>query len=137
MNKIETAKQLAKQTIAQGQNTEAPGQRQEKEQDLNEQAILELLYLIQQNSLNAALTECSGIDERDSERAGKDMAADGPAGTGSGTADNGMEKAAEGPDTDRVLLDNWGNVYIPPFAVGIADDEDDALRRRKRRGIGR
>ncbi len=85
----------------------------------------------------AELTECSGIDERDSERAGKDMAADGPAGTGSGTADNGMEKAAEGPDTDRVLLDNWGNVYIPPFAVGIADDEDDALRRRKRRGIGR
>ena len=40
-------------------------------------------------------------------------------------------------DNDRTLLDNWGNRYIPPFAVQIGDDEDDALRRRKRRGIGR
>jgi len=77
------------------------------------------------------------IDEQYSRGTAEDMAADGPAGTGSGTADGGMEKAAESADTDRVLLDNWGNVYIPPFAVGIADDEDDALRKRKRRGIGR
>lgn len=85
----------------------------------------------------AELAERGGIDERDSRGTGEDMAADGPAGTGSSTADSGMEKAAEAPDADRVLLDHWGNVYIPPFAVGIADDEDDALRRRKRRGIER
>lgn len=85
----------------------------------------------------AELDERGEDGEQHSEHAAKDMAADGPSGDYSGTAAGGMETAAEAPDADRVLLDNWGNVYIPPFAVGIADDEDDALRRRKRRGIGR
>ncbi len=85
----------------------------------------------------AELAERGQDGEQHSRGAGEDMAADGPSGDNSGPADGGMEKAAEGSDADRVLLDSWGNVYIPPFAVGIADDGDDALRRRKRRGIGR
>lgn len=85
----------------------------------------------------AELAERGEIDEQYSRGTGKDVAADEPAGTGSNAANGGMEKASEATDADRVLLDNWGNVYIPPFAVGIADDEDDALRRRKRRGIER
>ncbi len=85
----------------------------------------------------AELAERSEIDEQHNRGTGEDMAADGPAGNNGGTADGGMEKTAEGPDADRVLLDSWGNIYNPPFAVQIADDEDDALRRRKRRGIER
>lgn len=85
----------------------------------------------------AELVERGEDGEQYSRGAGEDIAADRPSGDYSGPADGGMEKAAEGSDADRVLLDSWGNVYIPPFAVGIADDEDDALRRRKRRGIGR
>jgi len=85
----------------------------------------------------AELAERREIDERDSKYSEEDMAADHPAGDNGGTADSGMEKVAEGSDADRVLLDNWGNIYNPPFAVQIADDQDDALRRRKRRGIGR
>ncbi len=85
----------------------------------------------------AEFNERRQIDEQHSRGTAKDMAADEPAGTGSGAADDGMEKALEGPGDDRVLLDSWGNIYNPPFAVQIADDEDDALRRRKRRGLGR
>ena len=65
------------------------------------------------------------------------MAAGQPAGTGSSEAASGMETAQEGNNSDRVLLDHWGNRYIPPFTAGLADDEDDALKRKKRRGIGR
>ncbi len=85
----------------------------------------------------AELAERSENGERDSERAAEDMAADGPSGDYGNAAAGGMEKAAEGSDADRVLLDSWSNVYTPPFAVGIANDEDDALRKRKRRGIER
>jgi len=76
-------------------------------------------------------------DERDSGRPRKNMAENEPDGNNSGTAESGLETADQTNDNDRTLLDNWGNSYIPPFAVQIADDEDDALRRRKRRGIGR
>jgi hypothetical protein len=76
-------------------------------------------------------------DERDSEHPGKNMAENEPDGNNSGTSESGLETAGQTNDNDRTLLDNWGNRYIPPFAVQIADDEDDALRRRKRRGIGR
>lgn len=67
---------------------------------------------------------------------GEDMAADEPAGIGNGTAVGGIEEVAEGSTTNWVLLNNRGNVYIPPFPVGLADDEDDdASRRKERRGI--
>lgn len=79
MNKVETARQLARQTITQERLAENPKQQQGKEQvlnepdmkerdpneqvrqeqyqieqDQNEQTMLQLLYLMQQNSLNAA-----------------------------------------------------------------------------------
>lgn len=85
----------------------------------------------------AEFTEGSRIDERDSGRTGKDFAEGLPAGTGSGAAASGMETAQEGNNSDRVLLDHWGNRYVPPFGLQLQDDEDDSLRRRKRRGIGR
>jgi hypothetical protein len=77
------------------------------------------------------------IDERIGGRTGKDMAEIEPTGNNSGTTESGLETAADTPNTDGGLVDNWGNNYVPPFAVQLEDDEDDALRRRKQRGIGR
>lgn len=132
MNKIGTAKQLAKQTIAQGQSGPATCERTGSERTGSGRTS-DLGTALPDP---AELAERSENGERDSKHTAKYLAADGSARDNSVTADGGMEKAQEGPGADCVLLDNWGNVYVPLFAVGIADDEDDALR-RKRSGIGR
>ena len=85
----------------------------------------------------AELIAYSEIDQQYSGQTGDDLAADKSAGDNSGSANGGKGKASEGNDTDRVLLDRWGDPYIPPFAVDLVDDEDDALRRRKQRGNSR
>lgn len=85
----------------------------------------------------AEFAERSENGEQHRPGTGEDLAEGLPAGTTSGEPASGMETAHEGNDSDRVLLDHWGNRYIPPFAVQLEDDEDDAIRKRKRRGIGR
>src|SRR4051812_44503728 len=51
MNKLETARQLAKQTAALEQPTEKVNPQQKKEQNLEEDTMLTLLHLMVQNSM--------------------------------------------------------------------------------------
>jgi hypothetical protein len=78
------------------------------------------------------LVELSLLYHTDNENAERDTTTDGKAGSSSGKT-GGLPETASG-NADNNLNTDWRDAG---YGIQISNDEDDALKRKKRRGLGR